>query len=370
MADEWIGIVESTTPRYMKMMSDETIRKRLLLAMAKKRGRIELNCSGTEMRWDLKFSIPAVSSYSDGGVLDFTNHNPVKQVGVDWRGYVATDTMSKKQRMMNKGNEAIINLFQEKTNNLRQTIEDNFAGELYRDGSATGREACIHGLETFMGYGACSSTDRIASPSDTYGITSLSTAPQAYGGTWSTDLTTKPNSTLATDWPDGNGSCEYDFASPKLVNYSASNWGTGATTWEANCWRVVSQTITWLTTTGGQDGMPSLCAMAPNLFQGYKNAQEVKTRIMIPHKESEDLGFGGVLNQDGVGIYSDFDCPVNTAYMLNLAHLTICSLHSELFWMDGPDTDPRTGWSYLWGIGFFGNVKYRPKHMAKIYPYA
>jgi hypothetical protein len=371
MADEWIGIVNTTRARYMKGASDLTIRKRLLLAMLRKRGRFEYNCSGDELKWQVEFSQPPVSAHADGGVVDFANHDAFRQLVIDWRGYIATDSMSKKQTGMNKGDEALIKLFNTKQERLRKSIDNNFSGELYRDGSAAGRENNIHGLETFMGAGTVTATDRIAAPSDTYGNTALSTALAAYGGSWSSDLTTKPNASLATDWPDGQGDVEYDFNSPKLINWSASNWGTSATTWEANAWRVISQAITWLTTTGGEDGMPSLIAMAPNMFQGYKNAQEVKTRINIPHKESQDLGFGNTLNQDGCGLYPDFDCPVDTAYCLNLAMMTVCSLFDELFWMEGPDKDPRTGWGYLWGTGFYGNVRYEsPKHFGKIKNFA
>jgi hypothetical protein len=38
--------------------------------------------------------------------------------------------------------------------------------------------------------------------------------------------------------------------------------------------------------------------------------------------------------------------------------------------MEGPDKDPRSLWSYLWGVGFYGNVKYQPKHVAKLFNYA
>ena len=280
--------------------------------MLRKRGRIVYNASGTECRWQVEFSQPAVSAYGDGGVVDFSNHDAYRQLGIDWRGYVATDTMSKKQQAMNMGDEALVKVFQNKQNNLMKSIRNTFAGELYRDGSATGRENNIHGLETFMGAGTVTAADRIAAPSAVYGQTQLSTVPGQYGGDWSSNLAVPNNASLETDWPDGQGSSEYDFLSPKLINWSSSSWGTGAQTWEANAWRVISQTITWMTLTGGDDGMPTLIPMGGDMFQGYKNAQETKTRIVVPHKESQDLGFGQVLNQDGVGLYSDFDCPAQT----------------------------------------------------------
>ena len=366
MADEWIGIIETTRHKYMKGASDLTMRKRLLLAMLKKRGRFEYNCSGDELRWQVEFSQPPVSAYGDGGVIDFSNHDAYRQLGVDWRGYVATDTMTKKQRQMNRGDEALVKVFAGKQKNLMKAVRDNFCGELYRDGEAAGRENNVHGLETFMGTGTTVAADIIAVPSDTYGETSLSTAPGNLGGSWTSTLATSPNANLGTDWPDGQGDSEYDYLSPKIINYSSNNWGTsGATDWESNCWRAISQMITWLTINGDDEGMPNLIPLSSDLFQGYKEAQEVKTRINIPHKESQDLGFGLVLNQDGVGIYPDFDCPVATGYALNLAHVTIYSLFPELFWMEGPDKDPRTLWSYLWGTGFFGNASYSPKHTGK-----
>ena len=370
MADEWIGIAQTTRHEYMKGASDQTLRSRLLLAMLKRRGRVEYNCSGDECRWQVEFSQPAVSSYGDGGVVDFSNHHAYQQLGVDWRGYIATDTMTQKQRQMNSGEEQLVSVYENKQNNLMKSIKDNFCGELYKDGSAAGRENNVHGVETFLGDdGATVVADRVAAPSDTYGETSLSTVPGALGGSW-TAVGTSPSAQLATDWPDGQGDSEWDYLTPKLINWSSTSWGTGTNTWEANCWRVISQAITWLTLTGDKDGMPTLLPMAGNLFQGYKNAQEVKTRINVPHKESQDLGFGQTLNQDGVGLYADFDCPINTAYALNLATIKIKSLFPQLFWGEGPDKDPRTAWSYLFGVGFYGNVTYNPKHVAKMYNYA
>ena len=370
MADDWIGIIETTKPDYMKGASDKTIRSRLLLSMLQKRGRMKMGCSGNECRWQVKFSQPAVSSTDGGGVVDFSNHDAYRQLGIDWRGYIATDTMTNKQRLMNRGDQALVKVFEGKSNNLTQSVRDNFAGELYRDGSAAGRENSIHGLDTFCSAGTVTAGDKIAMPDDTYGSTKeYQTNLGAYGGAWSSSGSAN-NAELDTDWPDGQGDPEYDWLGPKLVNWSSNAWGTGSQDWEQNAWRVVSQVITWLTVTGGEQGMPTLFPMASNLFQGYKNAQESKTRIMVPHKESQDLGFGSTMNQDGVGMYPDFDCPVDTGYALNLNTIEIRSLYDKLLWMEGPDKDPRTAWSYMWGVGFFGNVLYDPKNVAKIKNYA
>ena len=74
MSDEWIGVINTTKPAYMKGASDMTIRRRLFLAMLKRKGRITFNNSGYEMRWQVEFSQPAMNQHGDGPMIDFTNH--------------------------------------------------------------------------------------------------------------------------------------------------------------------------------------------------------------------------------------------------------------------------------------------------------
>lgn len=370
MSDEWVGIVKSTMPKYMKGSSDATIRRRLLLSMLRRKGQIEYNQAGDECKWQVEYSQPPIVQHGDGGLIDFSNHDAFLQLTLGWRGYIGTDAISMKQKEMNKGDQALINLFQTKQNRLRKSITNTFAGEIYKDGNAAGRENSVHGLESGLAERATPvATDRIAEPGDTYA--GLTTNLAAQGGSWSSDLSTSPNATLAKDWPDGNGTSEYDALSPILINWSASNWGTGSTTWEDNCWRVVSQMITWLATRGGDEATPDIVMMASNLFQGYKNHEEAIRRINVPHKVANDLGFAGnVLNQDGSAISSDFDCTANTAYGINLSEQKLSSLTPELFWMEGPDKDPRSGWSHLWGTGFYGNLKWNFHNIAKAKNYA
>lgn len=366
MSDEWIGVVKTTTPKYMKGASDMTIRKRLFLAMLKRKGKISYNNSGDEFKWQVEYSQPAMHQHGDGSMIDFTNHDAFQQCTLPWSGYEASDSITMKQKLMNSGNEALVNLFKTKQGRIMKKLMNGLAGEVYRAGGTSGRENCIYGLETALTERtAPAAGDLVAEPSTTYA--GLSTALANQGGTW-TAVGTAPNATLANDWPNGSGDSEYDYFSPKLVKWNSTGWGTGSTTFEDNCWRVIGQTITWLTSLGGDDGMPELCILNPALFQSYKNHEEAIRRINIPAQAANDLGFkGNTLNQDGCAISADYDCAVNTGYMVNTSALEILCLTPELFWMKGPDEDARSAYSTLWASGLYGQLKIEsPKHIAKL----
>lgn len=371
MADNWVGIVHTTRPKYQRGWTDMTTRNRLRLAMMRMRSRFETNQSGTHCQWQIQHDRPRSIPYADGVPVDFGQHDNYRTLSIDWRGIVNPDSMTMFQQAQNKGEEALINMFQNKLNDCNKALQEDIGVDMYLDGEATGRENNIHGLETFLGEDpTIVAADLIAKPSDTYGLGALSTVPGADSGTWSSSLAVPPSAVLANDWPFGSGSRSYDYNSPKLVNWSSSSWGTGSTEWEDNCWRVISQAIIWLTTLGGKDGMPTICSLSSDLWSGYKNHHEVVRRINVPHKEAWDLGFRDTLNQDGVAIHCDFDCPVQTGYIENLNHVTVSSIMPQFIWSKGPEQEPRSFWTWLMAAGFFGNLKYRPKHVAKLYPYA
>ena len=367
MANEWIGVINTTAPKYLAGAADNTIRKRLILSLLKQKGRIRFNENSYECNWDVEFKEQPVEAYGDGGTLNFSRHDLYRQLKVDWRGYKATDLMTEKERLMNDGALAIVKRYDKIMPKLMRSLNNKFCAELFIDGYASGNENRLHGLESFMGNGTTVPADRIAKPSDTYGGKSTEVGDQ--GGTWSSDLTLSPNASIATDWPDGNGDAEYDFMSPKLVNWSSDNWGTSSDTWENNCERVFRQSTIWLSIGAGEEGKPDMYLTAGNLFYDYLNKQSSKQRIVIPHKGAQDLGFGDVLNQEGVMIQTDFDVPTDTSYGLNVDQLELASLDNVLFASRGPEYDIKTD-SWLFMVGFFGNARYNPKFFAKIKNFA
>ena len=358
---EAMSVVNTTAKKYFADAADATVRKRLFLALLAKHGRIVFNQSGYDCTWAVEYSQPSVQSHGASGEYSFSETDLYRHLNIDWRGYVATDKMDYKNYLMNQGSTAIIDRYSRIMPQLRKSLDDHFHGELYIDGNASGNENRLHGMLSFAGDGTTVAADIVAQPSDTYA--GKSTALQNQGGSWSTDLSTKPNAAVATDWPDGNGTSEYDYISPVLPNITSNNWGTGSTTWEDNCGRILRRTSTWLTKNGGTDGRPSVYMMANDLFNGYQEYQEAKFRNVIPHPEARDLGFPDALNQDGVMVKYEFDVAAGTFWGINVQQVELASLDSVLFGSRGPYYDIKSD-AYLFKAGFFGNARYNPKYFA------
>ena len=360
---EFAAVLKEAAPAYLKGRADNTIRNRLLLTLLAKNGRIKYNASSHKLYWDVKAGQRVIEAYGDDGVINFQRSDLHEQLNIDWRGYKMSDRMTEKQRLMLGDLTAIINRYSGIAEDMMDDLQDGFCGELFIDGYDAANTNRLHGLESFFAKGTTPAADRVGKPDDTYG--GHSTAVATRGGTWSSNLSTSPNANLATDWPDGNGTADYDWNSPKLINYASSNWGTGSTTWADNCERVLGQTTIWTTLTGGKKGRPTIYLLSGDLFYEYQNKMRAKYRISVPHSEANDLGFTDTLNQDGVMIQADFDVPAGTGYGLNINQMCLESLDNVLFSSRGPEYDINTD-GYLWLIGFFGNARYNVKHFSKL----
>lgn len=363
---EWAGVVNTTASHYLKGATDSTIRERATLALMMKRKRISFNWDGKDVTQQIKFSLPEMEAYG-GGTLDFEPADKYRQIVLDWRGYKVTDTMTDKEKMMNRGAPQLVNRYAAIMTDMRQSLEDGFGAEMYVDGNASGNENRIHGYGSFLADDDNTVVgDICAKPSDTYG--GLSTVPGNVAGTWSTDLSTSPSTQVATDWPTGSGDPEYDFNSPRLYNWSSNAWGTSAVTWLDNCERVLRRANLLGRLTHGVRGRADIAMISESMLFDYLNAQSAKQRIIVPHKEMQDLGFESV-RQEGIAIMTEFDVPADTGYLLNVDKMQLRCLYGQLFAPKGPEYDIRTD-SWLFAMGFFGNLWCQPKFFSKLYNYA
>jgi hypothetical protein len=349
-------------PVYMREVSDQTIRQRFLLAKLQKSGRIVLNMDGYELNWNVKYRRHPVIPYGDDNTLDYSRQNLFKQATLDWRGYKTTDKVTYKETLMVKNSSVIVNRVAEMITAMAESLTTEIGREVYTDGNATGNQDRLCGTGTFTGAGTVTSNDLIAIPNDIYAGLATNLGSE---GSWTTDLTTKPNAALGTDWPYGSGSEEYDFWSPKLVNASSTNWGTSSATWAANCEYVLRATKEWLTVGGGIANQPSIALLNSQWFVDFKNKLSSKQRYVAEHQEAQELGFRDVLSFDGMAVQSDYDVPSQKAYVFNIEQMALLSLEDELIHARDPVPDPHRD-STLFQCGIFGNLMFNPKYFAEI----
>lgn len=370
--DEHLAVVKATAPKYFKGVSDLTFRRRLWLAMIQKYGRVEYNASSHSCVWTVEYSQPIVRQYGDSGDLEFNQHDALQQMTVDVRGYTATDRFTLKQKLMNSGPEVISNEYKAKSMRLSKRMRQTLCRELYIDGNASNNGNRLMGIETFMGDdGNTVVGDKVAKPSDTYA--GLSTAPGTYGGNWSTDLATSPNATLATDWPYGRGDSEYDYLSPLLLNYGSTSWPSQSSGWSNNCAQVMRFSRITQTSRGAMDengSSPYMHMLAADLYNDFLEYYEAKNRIIVPHKASDDLGFGShTMNFEGDAVHHEFDATPGVGYGIVPSMMEMFVMHGQLIESIGPEwATEKLGYLYL--CYMFGNLRFQPKFFAKYKNYA
>jgi hypothetical protein len=356
----------ATAKQYLQGASDLTVRKRLWLAMMERYGRLSFNHSGYDVNWDIEYSEPGLEQFGDGDDVTFPNHRAYKQMTLDWRGYKSSDSISLKQRLMNRGELAIVDLSKRKLDNLRKGAVNKFHAELFVDGNATGNENRFCGLPTFQGAGTCAAGDLVAVNSDSYA--GLNTAQQFYGGNWSTELASadRPNSTLATDWPHGSGDPEYDALSAKLVNYTSTGWPSGGSTWLENCVEVLRATGIWCACTLGEEDAPQIVMLPSLMYSQFKTAFDPTLRTIVPHKESQDLGFGNTVMFEGMSIHFEFNCPAATGHVLNPNAMELKFMTEDIFETRVEKDDIKSAGADLMFLYTFGNFCFTPKYFAKL----
>ena len=377
MADVSSFVDKGTIAQYEKGYDDLTRRSRLLGAMLSRRNRITYNHTGEEMVWQAMISLARAKGFAKGSTLEYGSTDPNIQFTAPWRGMYVAESMDIWDVAMNQeGASRLINLFQQKANILMEGLKQDFWQEAFNNGSDSTKP---QGIEHFLTHTTCGAADRIATPNGTYG--GLSTVLGSQGGQWSTSagIPVKPNDTLGTDYPDGRGRPEYDATSPMLVNSTSTYW-TGTNTWLANAWRVIDQTKTWMSRNHDAEYLPDLALMASDMWTGFRNNQETKTHILMPHKEASDLGFPDTLNMDGLALKgNDFDMTPGGVYVFNLKMMEVCCMLDTLFKLIVGKPSGDTVASFLQSAGFdldtlssrmvalfMGNFKFRPKYIAKV----
>lgn len=285
-----LRIMRTTRELWSKQLSDQTVEKHALLKLMQGKGRLQYGCTGTAVKWTVKYKRIDLVPYADMDALNFARNTTVLTATLDWRGYKLPDAISELELAMNEaGNDTqIIDLFKGKLEQLSDDANEQIGAEFYKDGNATGNEKRLHGIESFLSVnaGAQLAADQYATTlNDTYA--GLLTAKGNYGG-------------LATDSPIKP---EYEFWSPVVVN-TTYNGETFATSAVKQIRRAISQA-----NKGGKGNNLDLIVMTRENFNLLKNQLDDKQRQVIPATDLAKFGFPDTVNVDGVDCTWDPDVP-------------------------------------------------------------
>lgn len=376
MAEEWVGFVHQASAKYSKIITDLTVRHQLALRLLERRGNINLGVDGSyETIYPVDWKDAPITSLGYGGQASYSPRDYTKTATIEWRGYLTTDMMHIKEQSELGGSTArFVDRYKRIVPKQLKGMRKKIGLEIYTDGGANGNQDRFCGLETFCNADVTATTgtdadDLIAKPDDTYnGLdTDAGTA-----GSWSTAMGTGnfPNDAIATDWPEGTGDVEYDYWTPKLVNWSSTSWPSGASNaWSDTGAYVLRRTIQWLQQTAGMDGNTLLVMLSGALMTDFKNAQEAKIRTIAQHPEARDLGFPEVLEYDGAMLKTEYGVPADTGYVFNMDEVSLEILDKEFITTRGPLLDPDS-LAYKWFAYTFGNYKFIPKFCAKLKNFA
>lgn len=360
MTAPWAHVAQATIPKYLPGAVDATFRKYMMLAMLRAKGKVSYNNSGIRIEKPIKYRQNQMRQYEDGTGINFARQNRLKRAVWPWAAYIMPESISRMDELQNRGTEALVNLFSDKTETLMTEMQDQFHSQFYVDGTAAGFENAIHGFETFCGISGTATNGYVGTNNSTYA--GLSCALASGGGTWET-------SGGNTIWPRGSGDPNYDFWTPMVLQYQATGWEIPTATWDARAESVLRFGLTHGMRNSSTEGMIDVIALDPELYRKFKELASGKERINVQRGEATSLvslGFKNSMNFEGAEVTAEFGVPAGTGYGLNFDSMELHSQNEDLFIMKGP-TYHEDHDAHLFFLAFNGQLRVQsPRDQFKV----
>jgi hypothetical protein len=347
-------VLTSTLDNFIEGEMENIMRSRPFLAMIKAQGAIKFNEGGDDLNWLVRYKRTTMVPIGDNGTATFQQVVKRKIAKLPVRAYVCPQGINKMTKVKNKGKAARIKLLATMAEELTDDIGDQFAEELYVDGNAAGNTLKWHGLESAMGITGTGSTAGFVSVNDD-NYAGLDTDLGAYGGTWT-----------ATSWPRGNGSSQYDFWSPLIIDYTDGSWTASTKTWPNTCVEAIRFGIVHSRRNATK---LDFFMLSNELYRQLLENIDDKEQINVMRGGDNalvKLGFGDTVSIDGVPVTSEYGVPDGVGYGISIAKGKNLRLHSwqkQLFQME-KDYDIES-FTDRFAVDCYGNMRFNPRNQVK-----
>ena len=281
-------VAETTIEEWARKVSEETEKHLVLLALMKKKGRIETGCSGGQTRWVVRVDDHELNGFPDAVPVGFTRKNTKTSATLPWRGYYVQDTITLREKLEQGGPEAMIKIFADREELMRRGAIRRLASEFFKDGNLAVNVSAeaFHGIESFLGIAAQTNTDALQTTSnDTYG--GLSTAVSGISSY-------SPRAWTPTIVNTG-----------KVVSAVTQSWADYADEY-------IRKGLLQTTYGTGPDDRPDLILLNRDGYEALLNLMDDKERIPVSRGSSlalTQLGFGNHVELDGCAVMWDAAVP-------------------------------------------------------------
>lgn len=300
--------VAATINKYIRKETMAIFRKRVFLAMIQKAGNVTFNDSGKQMQWPVRYKRSPIQPFGDGDTSTFVRRDKRKAATLGWRSFNIPESINKIDRLMNKGNEAIVSLWANKVKELMDDFKDQLPTMLITiDGDAAGYGKYYHGLESLYTGTTSSAGNLVGTNVKIYA--GISTVRGLYGGSL----------TGSGVWPSAPPSGpEYDFWSPLVVDYTNTGWQASTKTWPNTCLEALRFAI--INTERNSDDL-SFFLFDKTLYRQFLDSLSEKERIVVTRGNSDSevikAGFKAA-NFDGVDVLWEETVPYGLGYGITL----------------------------------------------------
>lgn len=369
--------------KHMREVEPEMLREHRLTAKLENDGRVITGVGGAGFDWPVQYRLHEVNDNNGTDPRNFVAQDLWLIANLEYRGYQVTDAISKKEKLAAQGSEAIIKVAAGLVDRLKTSIRETFARELYIDGEASGNTKRIHGMESMFGVSVggatvmeglnystgsaedATSTTYVMNPDDTYA--GLSTILGNYGG-----------AQISGVFPLGVAEPQRDFWAPVIVN-TGSDYFDGTTDgWSSNAKEALSFGIINSQRNSAMSDQMDMVLMDRSMYFLARNRLTDAERIIVTNKTGlRSFGFKHVFEIDGVECSWEYGIPLTStvrtagtvsapaAYGYNTSNMTLFSMQSELFKVEGPEYDIDTQHDKV-VVDFLGNLKFSsPRRFVK-----
>jgi len=286
---EYTRVLETTLPSFSKKVQNECFTKKVMLAILKKHGRIRYNESGNGKIWVVKYKTRDLNNYTDGQEITASRKNLYKQATMAWKMREMNDVITRKEMLMNRGKNALVKLFRNKFDSLKEDMASRINDTVFEDGHTTATS--MNGMRSWYGYTAAS-TNKRAAGNDTYA--GLSTVQGNYGGSSYADS-------------------QYGFWSPVLIN-DTGTW-SGTDTWVASADEISTYAIASANANSGEGGGIRYIVTTLVRWHGMKHLIEGSGRY-LPKGDKLAAGFDS-FSYDGVDVVWSESAPTSYTWGIN-----------------------------------------------------